>query len=270
MTDWSIIWELVIDYLRPTVEILLLSLLIYIALYYMRGTRGVNILAGLILILILMTLASVALKFEVIAWMLKGFWTIFAITLIVIFQPELRRAFAQLGSPLMFQHRSRREEAIVEVVSAVLNMSRQKTGAIIVFERKIGMRAIVEDSVKLDCRLDSFLLESIFYPNSPLHDGAIIVRDGRIVAARCILPLSRNEELLRNLGTRHRAAVGITEETDAVAVVVSEETGIISIACQGSIRRNIQAGKLRRYLVSLVISREDEIIKDVFGSLDDK
>lgn len=255
-------------YLRPALEILILAFLIYKVLYYLRGTRGSNILAGVLIMLMLLTAACDLLKLEVLNWILNGLWTVLAIALIVIFQPELRRAFAQLGSA-SFLHSNRKKEAITEVVTATLNMSKRRIGAIIVIERSIGMRAIVEDSVKLDVRLNSLIIESIFFPNSPLHDGAIIVKNDKIIAAHSILPLSRDESLARSMGTRHRAAVGITEETDAVVVVVSEETGNISIACRGDLRQNIKADKLLQYLTGLLISNDADSFSNMFGTMEE-
>ncbi|MCP3968388.1 MAG: TIGR00159 family protein [Lentisphaerae bacterium] len=255
-----------VAYIRPALEILILTFLFYKILYYLRGTRGSNILAGMVIVLMLLTAASDLLKFEVISWMLNGLWTLLATAIIVIFQPELRRAFAQLGSA-PFQQQSRKKEAITEVVTATLNMSKRKIGALMVLERKIGMRSIVEDAVKLDVRLNSMIIESIFFPNSPLHDGAVIIKNDRIIAAHAILPLTRDDEVIKTLGTRHRAAVGITEETDAVVVVVSEETGTISIACRGSIRRDVKADKLLRYLSGLMISTDDNSFANIFDSM---
>jgi diadenylate cyclase len=263
MTDAIYYIQLGMNYLRPVLEVLILTTLLYSGLYYLRGTRGANILAGLLIILLLLTVTSDLIKFEVISWLLNFLWTSLVIAFIVIFQPELRRGFAQLGTT-PFQHRSKKQEAISEVVAAVLNMAKRRIGVIIVFERQIGMRSIVEDAVKLDAKINSHLLESLFFPNSPLHDGAVIIKNDTIIAAHAILPLSKEEALLRSLGTRHRAAVGITEETDAVALVVSEETGIISLACRGNIRRNIKADKLRRYLNGLLLSSSDSSFNSVF------
>lgn len=137
---------------------------------------------------------------------------------------------------------------IGELVSAAGNMARRKCGALMVVERRIGLQNLVDDSVRLDIKVNAMVLESIFYPNSPLHDGAVIIRDGRIVAARAILPLTRAENISRRLGTRHRAALGISEDTDAVTIVVSEETGAISIACRGVLHRDLAIGELENYL----------------------
>ena len=257
-------------YIRPVLEIGLLTLLIYNTLYFMRGTRGASVLAGIIIILILLTSASDSLKFEVISWLLENLWAMLATALIVIFQPELRRAFAQLGSAPWSYHSSKKKEAITEIVTALINMSRQRTGSLVVFERQIGMGVIVNSAVPLDARINSHLIESVFFPNSPLHDGAVIIKNNRIIAAHAILPLPHDETQIAGLGTRHRAAIGITEETDAVAVVVSEETGIISIACRGRLKRNIKHDKLLRFLSGLLAADEDgSSLKNIFGTMEE-
>ncbi len=243
--------------IRSVVEIAILSFLIYKALYYLRGARGSYVLAGMIIVLVVLTVLSNRLKLEVITWLLGVFWVSFAPAVIIIFQPELRRAFAQLGSYTFFQGR-RRREVIGELVIAAQNMSKRHCGALIVVERRIGMQAIVDDSVKLDIKVNSMVLESIFFPHSPLHDGAVIIRDGRIIAARAILPLTRSENISRRLGTRHRAALGISEETDAVVIVVSEETGIMSIACRNSLYRDLSVSEFESYLEKLLILEQDE------------
>ena len=256
---------------RLAAEYLLRAYVIYRVLYYLRGTRAANVLAGLIVGFLLLSLLADLAGFEVLRWLLDGFWSLLAVALIVIFQPELRRAFAQLGSYAFFR-RSRKRETIGELVGAVLEMSRRRCGAIIVLERRIGMRAIVEDAVKLDAKLNSLMIQSIFYPNSPLHDGAIIVRHDRIVAARAILPLSRDRNLSRTMGTRHRAALGITEETDAAVVVVSEETGDISIACRGTIMHALSENALIQELNKLLLhnDRSGEALTDILGNLDER
>ena len=255
-------------YLQPALEILILAFIFYKILYYLRGTRGSNILAGMLIALLILTAGADFMKFEVLSWALSGLWTLLATAMIVIFQPELRRAFAQLGS-MSFRQEDRKKEVITEITTAVLNMANRKIGALMVIERKIGMRAIVEDAVKLDIKVNSMILESIFYPNSPLHDGAIIIKNDRIIAAHAILPLSRDENFTKSLGTRHRAAVGITEETDAVVVVVSEENGNISVACRGSIRYDVKVDKLLRYLSALLMATDDNSFSSIFGSMED-
>ena len=270
--SWSMIlsWNSILDFIRIAVEFLLIAFVIYKILYYLRGTRAVNVLAGLVLAFLVLYIIAKSLKLTVVSWLLDSFVNLMAFTIIVIFQPELRRAFAQLGSFRFFQG-NRKRETINELVAAVNNMASRRCGAIIVIERRIGMRAIVEDAIKLECKLNNHLIQSIFFSNSPLHDGAVIVRDDRIIAARAILPLSRNATLSRTMGTRHRAALGITEETDAVVVVVSEETGDISIACRGEIRGGLAGSALINELNKLLLSGDEssEALTDILGSLDE-
>ena len=256
--------------LCPFVEIGILAFLIYEVLYFLRGSRGVYVLTGLIVALIGMSLLAEWLNFEVISRLISESGVVLAVAIIVIFQPELRRAFAQLGS-YTFLRGKRRREIISEVVAAAMDMSRRKCGALIVLERRIGMRALEEDAVRLDIKVNALVLESIFYPNSPLHDGAVIIRDNRIVAARVILPLTRNGEMLsKRLGTRHRAALGVSEETDAVVVVVSEETGIISICAGGVLRRDLPPEQLEIYLSELMSQTRTESTALPVFMMDDK
>lgn len=267
MGSWDNIVYLLQDYfgyIRPILEIGLIALLIYHVLYFLRGTRAASVLAGIIIILILLTVVSDWLKFEVISWLLYSLWTMLAVALIVIFQPELRRAFAQLGSSTPFHQKTKKKEAITEVVNAILTLSKQKIGALVVFERQIGMAFTVNNAIPLDIKLNSYILECIFNPYSPLHDGAVIIKNEKIIAAHAILPLPHDETLVLKLGTRHRAAIGITEETDCVAVVVSEKTGIISIACGGRLKRHIEPEKVSRFLNSLLISNES-FFNNIFG-----
>ena len=256
--------------LCPFVEIGILAFLIYEVLYFLRGSRGVYVLTGLIVALIGMSFLAEWLNFEVISRLISESGVVLAVAIIVIFQPELRRAFAQLGS-YTFLRGKRRREIISEVVAAAMDMSRRKCGALIVLERRIGMRALEEDAVRLDIKVNALVLESIFYPNSPLHDGAVIIRDNRIVAARVILPLTRNGEMLsKRLGTRHRAALGVSEETDAVVVVVSEETGIISICAGGVLRRDLPPEQLENYLSELMGQTRTESTALPVFMMDDK
>ncbi len=268
--DWNINFLTVLDYLRVAVEFLLITAVIYKILYYLRGTRAANVLAGLVVAFLSLSIIANSLGLNVLRWLLDSFLSLMAFTIIVVFQPELRRAFAQLGSFTFFQ-RNRKRETINELTLAISAMSQRKIGAIIVIERRIGMRAIVEDAVKLDCKLSNLLLQSIFYPNSPLHDGAVIVRDDRIVAARAILPLSRDVNLSRTMGTRHRAALGITEETDSVVLVVSEETGDISVACRGAIMRGLSAKNLESELNKLLMhsGSTSDSLTDILGNMDE-
>ena len=235
-----------------------IALMVYYVLYFMRGTRGASVLAGLVIALIFLTVLTRTLKFDVLNWLLMNFWTILAIALVVIFQPELRRAFAQLGSRYFSQRSDTRRRTILETVSAVSRMSRSKTGALIVFERQIGIASIKNSAIPLEAKVSEALLLAIFYPNAPLHDGALIVKGDTIEAGHAILPLTQQPEYASmNLGTRHRAAIGVTEETDAVAVVVSEETGKISVAMKGVLERDVTPGQLNDILAKNLMGKSD-------------
>lgn len=269
MDEFIVILIQCFDFIRPFLEIGLLTVVIYNCLYFLRGTRGSHILTGITIILIVLTILSDQLEFEVISWLFSNVWAIIPIAMIVIFQPELRRAFAQLGTAPFTSRKQKKQEALHEVVQAVTNMSRQNIGALIIFEREIGMRSIVNSAIRINGVLSRQLLETIFYPNCPLHDGAVIIKEDRVIAAHAILPLSQDESLVRTLGTRHRAAIGISEETDAVALIVSEETGTISIACRGRIRRDVKPDKLQRFLQGLLLSEGDGGLRDIFSSFQD-
>ena len=227
----------------------IIFLMVYYVLYFLRGTRGASVLAGLLIALIFLTFLTKVLQFDVLNWLLTNFWTILATAMIVIFQPELRRAFAQLGSRYFSQQSDTQRQTILETVTAVTQMSRSRTGALIVFERQIGLASIKNSAIQLEAKVSETLLLAIFYPNAPLHDGALIIKGDTIEAGHAILPLTQQPEYAAmNLGTRHRAAIGVTEETDAIAVIVSEETGAISLAMRGSLERNITPGQLNDIL----------------------
>ena len=249
-TDW-------LEVLKMCFEIALLAYIIYKILYFVRGARGSSILAGLVGLAIVLSLLAKYFKLYIISWLLDSFWAIIGLAVVVIFQPELRRAFAQLGSFSIWQGRKRRE-VVSEIVQAVQDMARRKCGALIVLEKRIGLQNFIDDAIKLDVKLHAMMLESIFFPNSPLHDGAVIIRDDRIVAARVILPLTRAENISRRLGTRHRAALGISEDTDAVTIIVSEETGAVSVAYRSALHRDLSAAELTGYLEKLVMSHQDD------------
>ncbi len=250
---WQIYGNLICKSIMMVVEVLILYFVIYRLLYFLRRSRGVSVLVGL-LGLLLLSVVFDKLGFKVITWLMSSLAPILGIALVIIFQPELRRAFAQLGSFSSSSSR-RKQELVSEVVTAAERMSKCKCGALIVFERKIGLQALFDDALPVDMKLNSAVLESIFFPNSPMHDGAAIVRGDRIVATRTMLPLTKIAN--SRLGTRHRAAVGISEETDAVALIVSEESGSVSIACHGALYRDLSEETLRNYLESLLVFKND-------------
>ncbi len=245
-----------IDYigvLRLLIDFTVLASLIYWLLYFLRGTKSANILIGVICLFCVIGILADWFQLQVLRYLLARVWTILGVAIVIIFQPELRRAFAQAGS--IFMRNEVDKQMIDEVVIAAIQMSESKTGAIIVFEQNIGLAGIVNSSVVLDAKVNSLLLQTIFFKNSPLHDCAVIIRKNRIVAAHAVLPLMQDDDIanMRRLGTRHRAAIGITEETDAIALVVSEENGKISIAHKGRIVRGFSAEELSIQLKQLLL-----------------
>lgn len=238
--------------LRTIIELGVIGIVIYSALLFVRGTRAAPVLAGIIILMILVSGTAKLLDLSVIEWLMAKMWAVVAIFVLIIFQPEIRRALAQLGSQQhigILRGAEKREREIVDVlVESLFFLSNLRIGALIAVEREIGMRTISETGTKIDAPLRKELLTTFFFPNTPLHDGGVIIKGNRIVAAGCIFPLTDSAELSRSLGTRHRAAVGITEETDAIALVVSEETGAISLAYKGRLLRGLDRHRLQRHL----------------------
>ena len=238
----------------------LITLLIYGLLYFLRGTRSANVLFGITTFLALAALLANLLALTVISALLNGLWPILGTAIIVIFQPEIRRFFAEAGGLFNTNRNATSKNVISNVVSALENMAASKTGALIVFERNIGLENLLKTSVRLDAKADALLLQTIFFKNSPLHDCAVIIRGDRIVAANAVLPLAPPESTkisVEKLGTRHRAAIGITEETDAVAVVVSEERGTIRVAKGGEFMR-LKSGETLNSLLAELLQQRNE------------
>src|SRR6187200_1082796 len=233
-------------------DIAIVSFLIYEFLKLIRGTRAVQMAAGSLIIFVLFYASRLA-PLQTVNWMIRNMLVYVAFAAIVIFQSDIRRALAHFGQAPFFRYLNRQEaadETIEEIVVAATMLSAQKVGAIVAVEREIGLRNYIESGIPLDAALTYDLLVTIFRPGSPLHDGAVILQEGRVAAAACFLPLTVNPRLSRELGTRHRAAIGLTEESDAAAVVVSEETGTISIALNGEIERGLTPDDLRARLRS--------------------
>jgi len=246
----------IINLLLSGFDFIIIFLMIYSVLYFLRGTRSANVLFGVIALLLIATLAvNFFEKLTVLRYLLKdALIPSLGTAILVIFQPEFRRAFAQAGS--LFVSNRTGKETIDQVVEAASQLAITRTGAIIVFERNIGLTDTTRSAVSLDARVDSLLLQSIFYPNSPLHDCAVVIgKNNRIVAAHAVLPLAEEDFFVngKRLGTRHRAAAGISQETDAVAVVVSEETGLISIAKKGRLIRGLKPDELRFQLSMILL-----------------
>ncbi|HEU4936112.1 MAG TPA: diadenylate cyclase CdaA [Vicinamibacterales bacterium] len=240
------------------VDIAIVSFLIYEFLKLIRGTRAVQMGVGTLLIVALFYVSRLA-PLQTVNWLIRNALLYVAFAAIVIFQSDIRRALAHFGQAPFFRYFNRQEaadETIEEIVVAATMLSSQKVGAIIAVEREIGLRNYIESGIPLDATLTYDLLVTIFQPGSPLHDGAVILQENRVAAAACFLPLTVNPRVGRELGTRHRAAIGLTEEGDAVAVIVSEETGYISVAIDGRIDRRLSPDELRERLRSLVTMRK--------------
>lgn len=237
-------------------DILAVSYLFYKGYMLIRETRAEQLLKGIILIIILIPISKV-LRLEMLYWILSNTITIGVLSFIIIFQPEIRRGLEHIGrSAFIDKHILQDEETmakvIEEIVNAVESLSREKTGALIVIERLTGLGEIINTGTKLDSLVSSALLENIFVVNTPLHDGATIIRNDRIISSGCFLPLTSNNELNRALGTRHRAALGISENSDAIIIVVSEETGTISLAVNGNLTRNYDKMRLKDILMRII------------------
>ena len=237
--DITMIWQDLLD-------IALVSILLYHVIQLLRGSRALAVVLGLG-ILTALYLFSRALGLSTLQWLLDHLFSSLFLVIVVIFQEDIRRALGEIGTRHIFQHKALRASSVEELAWACEDMARARIGALIVVERGMHLDDMIRrEGVRLDARLSRQLLRNIFHPKAPLHDGAVIISRGRIAAAACILPLA--EAKGQNFGTRHRAALGITQETDAVAVVVSEERGEISIAANGALSRNLDAGRLRTVL----------------------
>ena len=230
-------------------DILIVAFVIYQLLQLIRGTHAVQVaLGGAVLVLLFW--ASQWLDLQAVNWLMRTFLPYAVFGILVIFQPEIRKMLAHIGkTPLLGVFGSpRTEEILDEIVLATTSLAGKQVGAILVLEREMGLKSYIETGIALDAQITYDLLINVFTPGTPLHDGAVVVQGNRVAAAACFLPLTVNPELSRTLGSRHRAAIGITEDTDAVAVVVSEETGTISMVVGGRIRRGLDAATLRQAL----------------------
>ncbi|HET7421551.1 MAG TPA: diadenylate cyclase CdaA [Candidatus Dormibacteraeota bacterium] len=251
----------VVAHLGPVeiIDVLVVAFILYQLLRLLRGTQGIQILVGLILLAVVGIL-STTFNLILLSWLFKNATFFIIIAVIVMFQPELRRAFDQLGRighigrPLSRFNTRQYSEAISEAIRATEGLSLKKTGALIAFERDVGLEDYAATGVRINGEISAEMLQSIFYPNSPLHDGAVIVRGNRIVAAGCLLPLPEEGTVKERLGTRHRAALGLSLASDALVLVVSEETGGISVIEEGKISKNLDSDDLRRRIALRVPS----------------
>ena len=250
---------------RNALDIALVALLVYYVIALVRQTRANSVLKGLALVLIMAWLSDV-MQLSAFNWILRQVINTGVIMLVVLFQPELRRGLEKIGRSklsgaglLESSHKiATAEHDADEIVHCMTNLSRRRVGALVVIQNKTGLNDIIATGTMLDAEISSALLENIFEPNTPLHDGAVIMRGGRIVAAACYLPLSENYSISRELGTRHRAALGISETTDATVLIVSEETGTISMAHDGRLTRYLDAKALYGILAELMKSGDEQ------------
>ena len=243
--------------LSDLADILLVAVVIYQLLKMTRETRGSAVLKGLLLMLLIVGVSSL-LGFTALNWLLMQVISNGALVLLILFQPEIRKALEQIGRGAKIEKRQKEtdEEAVQvvdELVTCLTKLSRRRVGALIVIEQKTGLKDVIENGIRLDSAISAGLLENIFEPNTPLHDGAVVIRGKRIMSAACILSLTEAAGVSHDLGTRHRAALGVSETTDAVALIVSEETGIVSYARGGKLTRHLDAKALRTLLEEIYI-----------------
>ena len=237
---------------RPALEILILAVGIFYVLRFVRGTRGWPVVTGFLVVLLAFAIVTSLLDLKVLRWLLGTFSAFFAVAVLVIFQPELRRILAELGSLPMFTTAHEQRENIEVIIQTVERLAEVKIGALIAIEQTIQLQEAVESGMRVGCEATPEMLETIFFPNNAIHDGGVILRGDRIAYAACIFPLTQRQDLSKRLGTRHRAAVGLSEETDAVVVCVSEETGSISYAYKGQVVRGVTLEKLREFLTTVL------------------
>ncbi len=253
--------------LMSVFEILIVAFLIYKIFMLIKDTRAEQLLKGLI-VLLFATVISNFLGLSLINWILERMQTVLLVALPIVFQPELRRMLEKIGrggfiSSATFWHDKTLEDNIDQVVAAAMDLSNKRQGALIVLEREIGLADIVETGIELDAKISKELIKNIFHPSTPLHDGAVILKDSKILAAGCFLPLSTNADISKELGTRHRAAIGLSENSDAIVVTVSEETGIISVTEDGIISRNYNENELKKYLLDKIQYEKKQGLKGI-------
>ena len=241
---------------RAALEILLLAVGIYYVFTFVRGTRGASIITGFLAIVLTLSFITSWLGLPVLRWLLGSITTVFALAILVIFQPEIRRMLAQLGNLEVFGNVREQRENIEVIIQTVERLSEVRIGALIAIEQTNALRDMVESGVPVDCIATPEMLETIFFPNNAIHDGGVIIKGDRIDHAACIFPLTRRRDLNKSLGTRHRAAIGLSEETDAVIVAVSEETGAVSYAYKGQLTRGVTLENLRAFLSSILVVPE--------------
>lgn len=259
------------DHWRDGIEILLLATCIYQIYRAFRATRGAQILVGLATIFVFLTLVSAVFRFEVIQWIITRAAAILAFALIVIFQPELRNALARIGSNRLFSFSNTRRLVFLErFADAVINLSKKRIGALFAIERAVSLKEHLDSGVVLDAQFSPELAMAVFYPKAPLHDGGMIIAEDRVAGTACVFPVTEKQMQDRSIGLRHRAAIGLTERSDAIAVVVSEETGSISICENGVLQRNLSEKQFRDLLAAIFLSAKSSHETELAQQLDRK
>ncbi len=237
---------------QDLIDITIVTFVLYRLLLLIKGTRAFQMLMGLVTLFVAFVISRYVGLYTM-EWLIQSLWSYIVLTLIILFQPEIRKALAQMGRNPLTQRLAAVEESknIEEIIRASVSLANKKIGAIIVIERESELKDLIEMGIQLDARITRELITSIFLPYSPIHDGAIVIKGDRIVAAGCFLPLTLATNISKSLGTRHRAGIGVTEETDAVTIVVSEETGAVSVCLGGDIIRDLDTNALRRILTDI-------------------
>ena len=241
---------------RPALEILILAVGIYYVFTFVRGTRGASIVTGFLAVVLTLSFITAWLDLIVLRWLLGSITAFFVVAVLVIFQPEIRRMLAQLGNLEVFTNAHEQRENIEVIIQTVERLSEVRIGALIAIEQANQLRDMVESGVPVDCVATPEMLETIFFPNNAIHDGGVIIKGDRIAHAACIFPLTRRQDLNKSLGTRHRAAIGLSEETDAIIIVVSEESGSVSYAYKGQLTRGVTLENLRAFLSAILVAPE--------------
>jgi diadenylate cyclase len=246
-------------WISTIIQISVLACMFYYIFLFFRGTRGAQVLVGLGFLLAILIGLTQIFNFDALNWILRNLSVFLGAAILIIFQPEIRRALAELGKQPVFSVTGERRTVIDHVVESVVHLAEHRVGALIAIEREIGTRSVQETGIKIDAPVVPELLSSIFYPHTPLHDGGVIIAGNRLLAAGCVFPLSHDAELHKTYGTRHRAAVGLSEETDAVVIVVSEETGAISTCYHGQLNGGMDGEQLKVFLSDLLLKQSSAV-----------
>lgn len=244
---------------QDILDILLVAIILYSVLLIIKGTRALKILIGLMILLIAFLLSGY-IGLYTMDWLIQSLWAQIVLALVILFQPEIRRALAKMGEARFLPSLTSAEElrSLEEIVRAAVALANRKIGALFVIEREKILEDFIEVGTPLDARVSHELLLSIFHPTSPIHDGAVVIRGNRIIAAGCFLPLSLSAAISKTYGTRHRAGIGLSEETDAIVIIISEETGAISTAVGGKLEKNMDMGSLRNFLTETFASPKNK------------